>query len=72
LVGVLQPDTISKYTVIPAAATDFTTVMLEASITNQGSLPFWYYNFRHYNHFFDLFVIACCYWGLKRLNARMT
>lgn len=62
LVGLLLPSHIhSRWIIAPAVGAEASILPVEAMLTNEGVLPFWYFNSRYYLHFFDLLTLVVCY-----------
>jgi hypothetical protein len=55
----------SKYMVAPALGADISTLLIEGSLTNQGVLPFWFLNAKHFINFFDVLTFAIIYRALS-------
>lgn len=68
--GLMIPHTDSKHLLWPAAVTLVTTLVVESIMGAQGTLPFWFYSFRHYIAFFYLVTFFMCFMAMHRLKKR--
>jgi hypothetical protein len=47
---------------------DFSLLILEAKLSNEAVIPFYYFNLRYQQHLFDILMLSAIYFSLKHFN----
>ena len=45
--------------------------LMEAKMTTEGLIPYWFYNIKYHMHLFDLINLAILYGALRKLKREM-
>lgn len=47
---------------------DVSLMLIEGKLTNEGLLPYWYFNMRYQVHLMDILNLIILYYAMKRLR----